>query len=111
MTQAAPQQGLQCFEPSLLGDALQEKTIALQTAIETRSSFMEILMRATVFASQKHAGQLRHGGKNIPYINHALEVANRVAESGGSLKAVCAAVLHDVMEECKVTAEEMINPS
>ena len=69
---------------------------------------MEVLLRTVVFASQKHAGQVRHGGKGIAYINHPIEVAHWVARAGGSLAAMCGALLHDVIEDCGVTDNEIL---
>lgn len=68
---------------------------------------MEMLLRTVVFASQKHAGQVRHGGRGIAYVNHPIEVGHWVAKAGGSLPAVCGALLHDVVEDCGVTEDEI----
>jgi len=69
---------------------------------------MEILLRTLLFASMKHTGQVRNGGKGIPFINHPIEVAHFVAMARGTLAAILAAFLHDVMEDCGVTAEEIL---
>ncbi|MEM4272523.1 MAG: HD domain-containing protein, partial [Candidatus Bilamarchaeaceae archaeon] len=58
--------------------------------------------RAYAFAARVHEGEWRKGavkGKKEPYITHALNVAIRVARKGGSEAAVCAALLHDTIED------------
>lgn len=60
--------------------------------------------KARVFATAAHAavGQLRKY-TNDPYIVHPLSVATRVALVNWTDAAVCAALLHDVLEDTKVT--------
>ena len=60
--------------------------------------------KARVFATAAHAavGQLRKY-TNDPYIVHPLSVATRVALVNRPDAAVCAALLHDVLEDTKVT--------
>ncbi len=69
---------------------------------------LQILMRVVIFAFQKHAGQFRHGTQKIPYITHPFEVAQFVSDSHGTLAATCGALLHDTMEDCGVTDEEIL---
>lgn len=66
-------------------------------------------MHAASFAAQKHAGQKRKGERGEPYINHPLEVANLVANIGGvhDIEVLMAAVLHDTIEDCGVTRDEI----
>ncbi|MDF0601601.1 HD domain-containing protein [Psychromarinibacter sp. C21-152] len=61
---------------------------------------------AASFAAEAHAGQMRKGGGR-PYINHPLEVAAAVAEDGADADIVCAALLHDVVEDTDVAAPEI----
>lgn len=61
---------------------------------------------AEAFARQAHAGQKRkYTGE--PYINHCKEVANIVRSVGGSEEMICAAWLHDVVEDCGTTFEQL----
>ena len=54
---------------------------------------------AVKFATQAHAGQKRTG-TNLPFIMHPLEVASIVAAMTTDEEMLCAAVLHDVLEDC-----------
>lgn len=53
---------------------------------------------ATALAAELHAGQVRKGTR-IPYLSHLLAVAALVAEDGGDVDTVCAALLHDAAED------------
>ena len=67
------------------------------------------IVRAASFAAKKHSGQRRKGSRGEPYINHPLEVANLVVNVGGldDEDVVAAALLHDTVEDCDVTLEEI----
>lgn len=72
------------------------------------------LMRAVEFAAHAHRNQRRkckkRGERSIPYINHPLGVAMILIESGRvvDLDVLIAAVLHDVVEDCGVTYEQLV---
>jgi (p)ppGpp synthase/HD superfamily hydrolase len=55
--------------------------------------------QALLFATRKHAGQLRKGTP-APYISHLMGVAGLVLEAGGDEDLAIAALLHDVVEDC-----------
>jgi GTP pyrophosphokinase len=59
------------------------------------------IARAYTVAADWHEGQWRKSGD--PYISHPLTVALIVAELGLSTAAVCAALLHDVVEDTPCT--------
>ena len=61
-----------------------------------------ILEKAIQLATQYHDGQVDKGGH--PYINHPLRVMNSVT----STECKVVAVLHDVLEDCDVTAEDLL---
>lgn len=63
-----------------------------------------LIARAYEFAQKAHAGQSRHSGE--PYINHSAEVALILAKFGMSADTVAAGLLHDVLEDTSVSAEE-----
>jgi guanosine-3',5'-bis(diphosphate) 3'-pyrophosphohydrolase len=67
------------------------------------------LLHAASFAAQRHTGQKRKGERGEPYINHPLEVANLIANVGGvdDIDILMAAILHDTVEDCGVTGEEI----
>ena len=60
--------------------------------------------RAYALAQKAHAGQTRKD-KKTPYFEHVKEVASRV--SGWDLKTV--AILHDTIEDTKVTAQTLLD--
>ena len=66
---------------------------------------MEELQRAVMFATKSHAGQWRDGDVPMPYITHPLDVLVKLRHVGGVTEPtlLCAAVLHDVVEECAVS--------
>ena len=49
------------------------------------------------YAQSKHAGQLRESGE--PYITHPIAVAQILVELGMDTDTICAALLHDVVED------------
>src|SRR5688500_15113084 len=67
------------------------------------------LLQAASFAAKKHTGQKRKGADGEPYINHPLEVANLLANVGKvqDYDVLIAALLHDTVEDCGVTREEL----
>lgn len=67
------------------------------------------LLHAATFAAQKHKHQRRKGEHSEPYINHPLEVANLLANIGGvhDIEILMAAILHDTVEDCEVTGNEL----
>lgn len=57
------------------------------------------------FAAKAHANQLRSSGE--PYITHPLAVAYILLEFGMDTDTICAALLHDVVEDTDVTLDEI----
>lgn len=66
----------------------------------------ELLDRAICFAVEKHAGTFRKG-RQIPYIVHPLETLAIASSLTGEEEVLCAAVLHDVLEDAGVTRVEL----
>lgn len=62
--------------------------------------------RASEFARHAHATQTRRGGE--PYYNHVARVAELVASHTQDIDMICAAFLHDTMEDCGVTHAELV---
>jgi GTP pyrophosphokinase len=60
---------------------------------------------AYTFAAQCHDGQMRTSGD--PYIVHPIDAAFTVAELRLDGAAIAAALLHDVVEDCGVSVEEL----
>lgn len=67
------------------------------------------LMQAIKFAADKHRDQRRKGANEPPYINHLIEVSAQLAIVGKVTdeNILCAAVLHDTVEDTATTAEEL----
>ena len=58
-----------------------------------------------LFSAQAHEGQYRKTGE--PYIYHPISVARILAEMHMDSKSICAAILHDVIEDTKATKENI----
>ncbi|MBA4256822.1 MAG: guanosine-3',5'-bis(diphosphate) 3'-pyrophosphohydrolase [Polaromonas sp.] len=69
-------------------------------------SDIEHVRQAYRFADQAHLGQLRKNGD--PYITHPIAVAIQCAEWKLDAHALMAALMHDAMEDCGVSKEELI---
>mgnify|MGYP003307416128 CR=1 FL=1 len=67
---------------------------------------IDIITRAFQFANQAHKGVRRLSGE--PYILHPLSVARIVVrEIGLGSTSICAALLHDVVEDTEYTSEDI----
>lgn len=67
----------------------------------------DLIDAAWAFACGAHFGQYRkYTGK--PYITHPIAVARIVASVTDDCNAICAALLHDTVEDCEVTYEELL---
>ena len=66
----------------------------------------ELLDRAIVFAVKAHAGTERRG-KGFPYIVHPMEAVEIVATLTPDQELLSAAVLHDVVEDTGISADEL----
>ncbi len=64
---------------------------------------IELLNKAFNFAKTAHIGQTRISGE--PYIIHPVEVAIILAELELDIPTLCAALLHDVVEDTSITQE------
>jgi len=74
--------------------------------VETHSG---LLVRAVAFAADKHRDQRRKDADASPYINHPIALADLLANEGGiaDIAVLCAALLHDTIEDTKTTAAEL----
>ena len=66
---------------------------------------VEIVKRAYEYADDLHKGQFRQSGE--PYISHPLNVAYILAELHADRDTVCAGLLHDTLEDTKITKEDI----
>jgi guanosine-3',5'-bis(diphosphate) 3'-pyrophosphohydrolase len=67
------------------------------------------LLQAVAFAADKHRNQRRKDAEASPYINHPIALAHVLANEGGvqDVTVLCAAVLHDTIEDTETTADEL----
>lgn len=67
------------------------------------------LTRAYDFSAKKHVKQRRKGVKDIPYINHPIEVANLLCHCGEeqNFELLVASVLHDTIEDTNTSEMEV----
>ncbi len=67
------------------------------------------VLRAAMFAAEKHKHQRRKDADASPYINHPIALAHVLANEGGVSDAdvLCAALLHDTIEDTETTADEL----
>lgn len=68
----------------------------------------DLIKQAEIFARERHKGQTRKGAAAEDYMVHVADVALRVQALGGSRDAICAAWLHDTVEDCPPTSIEDI---
>ena len=66
---------------------------------------VEIIKKAYEYAKTLHEGQYRQSGE--PYITHPLNVAYILAEMHADKDTVCAGLLHDTIEDTKITKEDI----
>ncbi|MBI5281019.1 MAG: bifunctional (p)ppGpp synthetase/guanosine-3',5'-bis(diphosphate) 3'-pyrophosphohydrolase [Candidatus Solibacter usitatus] len=65
-----------------------------------------LIFYAIQFASAAHAGQYRKGTR-VPYLIHPICVARILIEAGCPEELAVAAILHDTVEDCFVTYEQI----
>ncbi len=70
---------------------------------------ISIVLQAALFAAEKHKNQRRKDAEASPYINHPIALANVLATEGGVTdgEVLCAALLHDTIEDTETTADEL----
>ena len=66
---------------------------------------LDTLRRAYDFAAEQHKTQLRLSGE--PYLSHPVEVAHVLADMKLDVTSICAALLHDVVEDTKIRTEKI----
>ena len=59
------------------------------------------------FAKAAHSGQVRDSGD--PYVSHPVAVSVILVELGMDEDSICAALLHDVVEDTPVTMQELVS--
>ena len=89
--------------PNITFDELHDKVATYITNKED----LKLITKSYLFAYEKHFGQKRHTGED--YIVHPLNVAYILADINADYQTICAALLHDTIEDCDVSMEELSN--
>src|SRR5437868_9453111 len=76
----------------------------------TMKGELALLLKALAFAAHKHRDQRRKDADASPYINHPIALADVLVNEGGvtDIEVLCAALLHDTVEDTATTHEELI---
>lgn len=69
--------------------------------------FSEKLDGAIKFAVEKHKNQKRKTEPDVPYVYHPISVGFILLRAGFNEDVVAAGILHDVIEDCGVTLDEL----
>ncbi len=90
-----------------------EEKLTIEDIISKVRSYIEdeeqikVIQKAYDFAKLKHEGQFRKTGE--PYITHPMNVALILTSVYADYETISAGFLHDVLEDCDCTPEEMEN--
>lgn len=68
-----------------------------------------LVLKALAFAAHKHRDQRRKDNNASPYINHPIALATVLCNEGGitDVNVLCAALLHDTIEDTETTPAEL----
>ena len=89
----------------------QVKNVTIEEIIEKQlenysdKSDVELIKKAYNLAKEKHGNQCRRSGE--PYIIHPMNVAYILANLGMDDETICAALLHDVVEDTDLTNDDL----
>lgn len=89
--------------PNITFDDLFDKVSKYITSEEDR----HMITKAYLYAYEKHFGQKRHTGED--YITHPLNVAYILSDLNADYQTICAGLLHDTIEDCDVTKDDLTN--
>jgi GTP pyrophosphokinase len=79
--------------------------IADKVSAYNKQADVELLRRAYEFGERAHSGQVRKSGE--PYFAHPIEVANIIADLRLDVPSICAAFLHDTVEDTDVSVDDI----
>lgn len=79
----------------------------MRKGVKREERYFKVIDKAIAFATRAHEGQFRKGTSR-PFILHPLEVGRIVASMTEDKEIICAAILHDTIEDCVGITEEMI---
>jgi len=77
--------------------------------MSTSEEDLKRLLKALAFAAHKHRDQRRKDVESSPYINHPIALVNILCNEGHvtDTNVICAALLHDTVEDTDTTLEEL----
>lgn len=79
-----------------------------EAAEDEKHQLISLLFKALTFSAEKHRTQKRKDIDKSPYINHPIALANILAQRWViDENVLCAAILHDTIEDTKTTADEL----
>jgi (p)ppGpp synthase/HD superfamily hydrolase len=81
--------------------------MAATPGIDSAAARSDSIGGALSMARRAHAGQLRDGRTDMPFIEHPLAVAERLSEQGFPDEVLAAGLLHDVVEHAEVELKEV----
>ena len=85
--------------------------ITIEEIINSAKNYIEdenqikTIEKAYQFANKKHEGQVRKSGE--PYITHPMNVAQILTSIYADYETISAGLMHDVLEDCDCSVEEM----
>ncbi len=79
---------------------------SVKSYINSKDS-LSLIEKAYDYAEKMHEGQVRKSGE--PYFTHVLYVAYEITKLHGGPATISAGLLHDVIEDCGVSAEDFKN--
>ncbi len=79
-----------------------------EAAEQEKHNLISLLFKALAFSAEKHTKQRRKDVDKTPYINHPISLANILAKRWViDENVLCAAILHDTIEDTDTTVEEL----
>ena len=82
------------------------KSLVSQIQTYNPDAEVELLERCYRFAQEAHEGQQRKSGE--PYFTHCVKTAEILAELRLDTHTICAGLMHDVLEDTRITRQEML---
>ena len=86
-------------------EANEAKVLLDKVSCYLPDDMVSLVEQAYIFAEKCHEGQIRKSGE--PYIAHPLEAAAFLADLNLDGHTICGALLHDVIEDCNVTFDDI----
>ena len=88
-----------------LNDKYNLNTLLVKIRKYHKADDLQMVEKAYAYAEEKHNGQLRKSGE--PYLTHPVHVAHILAELELDPQSICAALLHDVIEDTEASYDDI----